>query len=246
MSSITSVSPRTLGGRDPRRPGPQHRPGGRRRHLGRADRPGGHPAALHPGTAVPADVRGAAGRRRPGQLARPGLDGAVPAGRDRRRAAGSPKATAAGNWPRIGYVVGFVAAAWLVGLLAERQADRTPSAAGRDGAGQPGDLRLRRRRAVDHDPFDLPTAIAKGVLPFLIGDAIKIVVAAALLPATWKRSTPAGEPSLSTARQRSRPRSWRPGRAGTRSSCPRRSRPASPPSARRCWPTSTAPSTAPG
>ena len=35
-------------------------------------------------------------------------------------------------------------------------------------------------------PLDLPTAIAKGVLPFLIGDAIKIVAAAALLPATWK------------------------------------------------------------
>ena len=35
-------------------------------------------------------------------------------------------------------------------------------------------------------PFDLPTAIAKGVLPFLLGDAIKIVAAAALLPVTWK------------------------------------------------------------
>ena len=35
-------------------------------------------------------------------------------------------------------------------------------------------------------PFDLPTAIAKGVVPFLIGDAIKIVAAAALLPVTWK------------------------------------------------------------
>ena len=35
-------------------------------------------------------------------------------------------------------------------------------------------------------PYDLPTAIAKGVLPFLLGDAIKIAAAAALLPATWK------------------------------------------------------------
>ena len=35
-------------------------------------------------------------------------------------------------------------------------------------------------------PLDLPTAIAKGVLPFLLGDAIKIAFAAALLPATWK------------------------------------------------------------
>ena len=35
-------------------------------------------------------------------------------------------------------------------------------------------------------PMGLPTAIAKGVLPFLLGDAIKIVFAAALLPVCWK------------------------------------------------------------
>ncbi len=29
-------------------------------------------------------------------------------------------------------------------------------------------------------------ALALGVLPFLIGDAIKIAIAAGLLPATWK------------------------------------------------------------
>jgi biotin transport system substrate-specific component len=34
--------------------------------------------------------------------------------------------------------------------------------------------------------FDLSTAFAKGVTPFLIGDALKIVVAAGLLPLTWK------------------------------------------------------------
>jgi biotin transport system substrate-specific component len=32
----------------------------------------------------------------------------------------------------------------------------------------------------------LPTALALGVVPFLIGDAIKIVAMAALLPATWR------------------------------------------------------------
>jgi biotin transport system substrate-specific component len=30
------------------------------------------------------------------------------------------------------------------------------------------------------------TAISKGLLPFLIGDAIKIALAAGLLPGTWK------------------------------------------------------------
>ena len=35
-------------------------------------------------------------------------------------------------------------------------------------------------------PMSLGTALAVGVLPFLIGDAIKILAAAGLLPATWK------------------------------------------------------------
>jgi len=34
--------------------------------------------------------------------------------------------------------------------------------------------------------MDLSTGLAKGVVPFLVGDAIKIAVAAGLLPATWK------------------------------------------------------------
>jgi len=32
----------------------------------------------------------------------------------------------------------------------------------------------------------LSTALAKGVVPFLIGDVIKILLAAGLLPGTWK------------------------------------------------------------
>jgi biotin transport system substrate-specific component len=35
-------------------------------------------------------------------------------------------------------------------------------------------------------PMSLGTALAVGVLPFLIGDAIKILLAAGLLPGTWK------------------------------------------------------------
>ncbi len=33
---------------------------------------------------------------------------------------------------------------------------------------------------------DLGRALVLGVLPFLIGDVIKLVLAAGLLPATWK------------------------------------------------------------
>jgi biotin transport system substrate-specific component len=87
----------------------------------------------------------------------------------------------------IGYVVGFVAAAWLVGLLAERRGDRTPlRAAGLMVLGNVVIYLFGVTGLLIMTPYDLPTAIAKGVLPFLLGDAIKIVFAAALLPVTWK------------------------------------------------------------
>jgi biotin transport system substrate-specific component len=34
--------------------------------------------------------------------------------------------------------------------------------------------------------MDLPTALAKGVAPFLLGDGLKVLLAAGLLPAAWK------------------------------------------------------------
>ncbi len=87
----------------------------------------------------------------------------------------------------IGYVVGFVAAAWLVGFLAERGGDRTPlRAAGLMVLGNLVIYAFGVTGLLLMTPFDLPTAIAKGVVPFLLGDAIKIVAAAALLPAAWK------------------------------------------------------------
>lgn len=87
----------------------------------------------------------------------------------------------------IGYLVGFVAAAWLVGLLAERRGDRTPlRAAGLMVLGNVVIYVFGVIGLLVMTPYDLPTAIAKGVLPFLLGDAIKIAFAAALLPVTWK------------------------------------------------------------
>jgi biotin transport system substrate-specific component len=86
-----------------------------------------------------------------------------------------------------GYVVGFVLAALVVGKLAERGADRTPlKAVGLMvlgnlviyAVGVPGLMLIAG--------MSLPKALALGVLPFLIGDAIKILLAAGLLPATWK------------------------------------------------------------
>jgi biotin transport system substrate-specific component len=91
------------------------------------------------------------------------------------------------SFASFGYVIGFIVAALLVGKLAERGADRTPlRAAGLMilgnlaiyAVGVPGLMLIAG--------FSLPKAIALGVLPFLIGDAVKIALAAGLLPGTWK------------------------------------------------------------
>ena len=86
-----------------------------------------------------------------------------------------------------GYIVGFVAAAWLVGRLAERGADRrvVPTI----GMMALGNVVIYVFGVAGLMLLaDLPfsTALAKGVLPLLIGDVIKILLAAVLLPGTWK------------------------------------------------------------
>lgn len=86
-----------------------------------------------------------------------------------------------------GYIVGYVAAAWLAGRLAERGADRF---VGRSiGLMVIGNVVIYAFGVAGLMIFTgmaVPTALAKGVAPFLIGDAIKILAAAALLPAAWK------------------------------------------------------------
>jgi biotin transport system substrate-specific component len=86
----------------------------------------------------------------------------------------------------LGYLIGFVMAAYVVGLLAERG--------------------LERNVRTSIIPFLVGTviiyvcgaawltvvlgsfrkALAAGLLPFLIGDALKLVAAALVLPAAWK------------------------------------------------------------
>ena len=86
-----------------------------------------------------------------------------------------------------GYVLGFVLAAALVGRLAERGLTRTPV---RTAAVMVlGNLAIYAvgvpwLMAVAH--VDLPKALALGVVPFLLGDAVKVAVAAGLFPATWR------------------------------------------------------------
>jgi biotin transport system substrate-specific component len=88
--------------------------------------------------------------------------------------------------PTGGYLLGFIFAASLVGRLAELGWDRR--LIGSIGAMVIGDAViyligipwLMAARSLD-----LPTAIAGGLTPFLLWDAIKILLAAAVFPAAW-------------------------------------------------------------
>ncbi|SFE14718.1 biotin transporter BioY [Roseivivax sediminis] len=85
-----------------------------------------------------------------------------------------------------GYLVGYVAATLLLGMLARRGWDRSaPRMAGAMLLGNvliyvPGLLWLGMLYGWN-EPI-----IAWGLTPFLLGDAIKLALAAVLLPAAWK------------------------------------------------------------
>lgn len=89
--------------------------------------------------------------------------------------------------PSLGYIIGFLLAAPVVGALAARGGDRTPlrtvltMALGTllvYAVGVPylaADLGISASRAVE-----------LGLRPFLAGDALKVLLAAGLLPAAWR------------------------------------------------------------
>lgn len=94
---------------------------------------------------------------------------------------------AAASSVTMGYIVGFVAAAALVGWLAEHGWDRSPRWAV---------LAMVLGNLVIYavgvpwlavvTPLDLAGAVDAGAVPFLGGDAAKIVLAAAVLPTAWR------------------------------------------------------------
>lgn len=90
----------------------------------------------------------------------------------------------------MGYFVGFIIAAAAVGYLAQRRSDR--NFASSLAAMSLGTIVIYACGAgwLAHS-LGIPlatgetNAIALGVTPFLIGDAVKLVIAGALLPASW-------------------------------------------------------------
>ena len=85
-----------------------------------------------------------------------------------------------------GYLVGFVVAGALVGRLAELGWDRRfGGALGMMLVGSALIYAIGLPWLMVVTGFSLDEAIAKGLTPFLLGDALKLVLAAALFPAAW-------------------------------------------------------------
>jgi biotin transport system substrate-specific component len=86
-----------------------------------------------------------------------------------------------------GYVLGFVAAAALVGWLAERGATRTAArTAGLMVLGNVVIYAFGATWLAAAIGVSLSTAISLGVTPFLVGDLLKVALAAGLFPLAWR------------------------------------------------------------
>jgi len=86
-----------------------------------------------------------------------------------------------------GYIIGFILAAGLVGELAKRGADRhIPGTVALMVFGNVLIYAVGTTWLAVNLHLGAGTAIGLGVQPFLISDALKIVVAAIALPGTWK------------------------------------------------------------
>ncbi|WP_199442517.1 biotin transporter BioY [Umezawaea beigongshangensis] len=86
----------------------------------------------------------------------------------------------------LGYVIGFVFAGAVVGALAARGGDRTPvRTVGTMALGSLVIYAFGVPWLMAAADMGFGTALQVGVVPFLIGDAVKTVLAAGLLPASW-------------------------------------------------------------
>jgi len=86
-----------------------------------------------------------------------------------------------------GYLLGFIAAAWVVGFLAERQQDRKVSTAiPAFLAGNAVIYACGVTWLAYYLEVSWQEAATLGLVPFIIGDLLKIVLAGLLLPAAWR------------------------------------------------------------
>jgi len=101
--------------------------------------------------------------------------------------AGGAGGLAAMGGSTAGYLVGFVLAAAITGWLTQRGWGR--SHVGTAGAMAAGSLVIYTCGVAWLSTFapDLGTALAWGVWPFLLGDALKLSLAVALVPVLWRR-----------------------------------------------------------
>jgi len=91
------------------------------------------------------------------------------------------------DFATFGYILGFILAAWVVGRLAERGGDRTvPKTVGMMALGNLAIYAVGVPGLMLFANLSLAQALLVGVVPFLLGDALKIALAAGLLPTTWK------------------------------------------------------------
>lgn len=94
----------------------------------------------------------------------------------------------------MGYLIGFIAAAWITGRLAAQGRDRRFwSAAGLMVIGNLVIYAIGVPVLALAIGVSIPEAVILGVVPFLVGDAIKIVAAAGILPGAWALANKAGE-----------------------------------------------------
>ena len=102
--------------------------------------------------------------------------------------------------PTGGYLWGFVVSSWLVGALARRGWDRNVSTAA--AAMLLGEVAIyavglpwlhQALPALVGGPVSVQDTLRAGLYPFLVGDVIKLMIAAGALPAVWRLL--AGRPS---------------------------------------------------
>jgi biotin transporter BioY len=95
--------------------------------------------------------------------------------------------TSGAGMSSLGYVIGFVLAGAIVGALSQRGGDRTPiRTAGTMAVGTLSIYAIGVPYLMGTLHVGLGKAVQLGLTPFLAGDALKVLLAAGLLPVAWK------------------------------------------------------------